>query len=115
MGVRIMHADISKMLEDAGIKITELYSGNFKTEWSPYKPLSDEAIGDMQDRLAADHTDFITGVANGRGNRASAEMKKSRFGEGRMFGVDKAASHGLVDKVQTAREFSDRYACGGSA
>jgi capsid assembly protease len=105
VGVRMMHADISKMLEDAGIKITELYSGNFKTEWSPYKPLSDEAIGDMQDRLAAAHTDFITGVANGRGNRASAEMKKSRFGEGRMFGADKAASHGLVDKVQTAREF----------
>jgi signal peptide peptidase SppA len=105
VGVRMMHADISKMLEDAGIKITELYSGNFKTEWSPYKPLSDEAIGDMNERLTAAHTDFITGVANGRGDRVSAEMRRSRFGEGRMFGADKAVSHGLVDKIQTGRNF----------
>ncbi|MGA2387508.1 MAG: S49 family peptidase [Candidatus Sulfotelmatobacter sp.] len=105
VGVRMMHADISKMLDNQGIKITELYSGKFKNEWSPFKPLSDDAVGDMQSRLAEAHNDFITGVANGRGNRASAEMKRSRFGEGRMFGADKAVSHGLVDKIQTGREF----------
>jgi signal peptide peptidase SppA len=105
VGVRMMHADISAMLEKEGIKVTELYSGNFKTEWSPFQPVSDEAKEDMQSRLMEAHNDFITGVANGRGNRASAEMKRSRFGEGRMFGADKAVSHGLVDKIQTSREF----------
>jgi signal peptide peptidase SppA len=105
VGVRMMHVDVSKMLEDAGYKVTELYSGNFKTEWSPFKPLSDDAIGDMQTRLSAAHNDFLTGVANGRGNRVSAEMRRTRMGEGRMFGADKAVSHGLVDKIQTGREF----------
>jgi signal peptide peptidase SppA len=105
VGVRMLHADISAMLEKDGIKVTELYSGDFKTEWSPFKPLSEEAIGDMQGRLLEAHTDFINAVANGRGNRATAEIKQNRFGEGRMFGANKAVSHGLVDKIQTGREF----------
>jgi signal peptide peptidase SppA len=105
VGVRMMHVDISKMLEDAGYKVTELYSGNFKTEWSPFKPLSEDAIGDMQARLSAAHNDFLTGIANGRGSRVSTEMRRNRMGEGRMFGADKAASHGLVDKIQSPRDF----------
>jgi len=105
VGVRMMHADISKMLEDQGIKVTELYSGNLKTEWSPFKALSEDAIGDMQTRLAATHTDFLNAVQSGRGDRVSAEMKGNRMGEGRMFGADAAASHGLVDKIQAPREF----------
>ena len=105
VGVRMMHVDISKMLEDAGYKVTELYSGNFKTEWSPFKPLSEDAIGDMQERLTAMHTEFLTGVASGRGDRVSTEMKGNRMGEGRMFGADASISHGLVDKIQTGREF----------
>jgi signal peptide peptidase SppA len=105
VGVRMMHADISQMLEKEGIKVTELSSGKFKTEWSPFQPVSDEAKEDMQSRLMEAHNDFITGVANGRGNRVSAEMRRTRMGEGRMFGADKAVSHGLVDKIQTGREF----------
>ena len=63
VGVRMMHLDVSKAMEDAGLKVTELYSGDFKTEWSPYKALSEEAIGDMQKRLTATHTDFLNAVA----------------------------------------------------
>jgi signal peptide peptidase SppA len=105
VGVRMMHEDISKMLEDSGIKITELYSGNFKTEWSPFKPLSEDAIGDMQTRLDEAHTEFLNAIASGRGERVSQDMRANRIGEGRMFGADKAVSHGLVDKIQTGREF----------
>ena len=105
VGVRMMHADISEALAKEGIKVTELYSGNFKTEWSPFKPLSEEAIGDMQTRLSAAHTDFLNAITSGRGSVVSAEMKANRMGEGRMFGADAAATHGLVDKIQTGREF----------
>src|ERR1700733_6918257 len=105
VGVRMAHTDLSKMMEDQGIKVTELYSGNFKTEWSPFKPLSEDAIGDMQSRLSAAHTDFLNAIHSGRGSVVSAEMRRTRMGEGRMFGADKAASHGLVDKIQTGREF----------
>lgn len=105
VGVRMSHMDMSKMLDDYGIKITELYSGDFKTEWSPYKPLSEDAKADMQPRLEAAHNDFISAVAGGRGARPSADIVSKRFGEGRMFSSGDAMKHGLVDSVQSAREF----------
>jgi signal peptide peptidase SppA len=105
VGVRMMHMDISKMLDDYGVKVTELHSGQYKTEWSPYKPLTDEAKADMQTRLDSIHRDFISAVATGRANRASAEMQDARYGEGRMFSASIALSSGLVDKVQSPRDF----------
>jgi signal peptide peptidase SppA len=105
VGVRMMHTDLSKMLDDMGVKITELSSGDFKTEWSPYKPLSEDAKADMQTRLSATHNDFIKAVAAGRAGRASVEVRRNRFGEGRMFTANDAMTHGLVDKVQSARDF----------
>jgi signal peptide peptidase SppA len=105
VGVRMMHADVSKMLDDAGIKITEMSSGDFKTEWSPYKPLSEEAKTDMQTKLSAMHNEFIKDVAAGRAGRASVEIRRNRFGEGRMFRSSEAMTHGLVDKIQSARDF----------
>jgi capsid assembly protease len=105
VGVRMMHADISKMMDDAGIKITELHAGKFKTEWTPFAPLSDDAKAHMQERLNNAHTDFIRAVAEGRGARASAGIRKARYGEGRMFTAQEAMGHGLADKVLSSREF----------
>jgi signal peptide peptidase SppA len=105
VGVRMMHADVSKMLEDYGVKITELYSGDYKTEFSPYAPLSDAAKENMQPRLEATHQTFINTVAAGRGNRASADLVAARFGEGRMFTADEALANGFADKIQAPRDF----------
>jgi signal peptide peptidase SppA len=105
VGVRMMHVDMSKALRDMGLKITELSSGDYKTEWSPYKPLSEEAIAYMQPQLDATHNDFVSAVARGRTGRASLEVRRSRFGEGRMFPAREALSHGLVDRLQSPHEF----------
>jgi len=105
VGVRMMHVDMSKMLDDAGFKITELSAGDFKTEWSPYKPLSKAAQDDMQVRILRTHTDFVNAVAAGRGRRASSSMVKSKYGGGRMFTGDEALKGGLVDRLQSPRSF----------
>lgn len=105
VGVRIMHADVSKMLDDAGIKITEMHAGKFKTEWSPFQPLTDDAKAHMQERLNSAHADFINAVAEGRGKRATADIAAARYGEGRMFTAQQAMGHGLADKVLSSREF----------
>jgi signal peptide peptidase SppA len=105
VGVRMMHMDVSKMLEDYGVKVTELYSGDFKTEWSPYKPLSEEAQADMKPRLAAAHQDFINAIDSTRAEKASADIRAARYGEGRMFGAPTALSNGMVDKIQSSRDF----------
>ena len=108
VGVRMMHVDISKMLEDNGFKVTELYEGKFKTEWSPFKPLSDEAAADMQGQLVTAHNDFIKAIAEGRGvapNKPSDEIANARYGEGRMFSAAQAMGHGLADAVQAPRDY----------
>lgn len=105
VGVRIMHADISKMLEDAGIKITEMHAGEFKTEWSPFQSLSDGAKENMQTRLNSVHGDFLNDVTKGRGSRAKADITAAQYGGGRMFSSSAAMRHGLADAVQTPREF----------
>lgn len=105
VGVRMMHMDISKNLEDAGIKVTELHSGKFKTEWSAFQPPTDAAREDMQARLTTLHNDFIKDVSAGRGYRARAATRASRFGEGRMFHAAQAVPMGLADAIQSPREF----------
>lgn len=105
VGVRMMHVDVSQALENAGYKITELYSGEHKTEWSPYKPLSEEAVSAMQPRLEATHKNFLNAVQAGRAERLSQEMRQNRMGEGRMFSGTDALNHGLVDRLQSSRDF----------
>lgn len=105
VGVRMMHVDVSKMLEDAGYKVTELASGNFKTEWSPFHALTDEAKADMQTRLDGVHEEFLTAVTAGLGVKASQEIRETRFGEGRMLTAKNALANGMVDRLQASREF----------
>jgi signal peptide peptidase SppA len=105
VGVRMMHVDVSKALQDAGLKVTELYSGDFKTEWSPYAPPTKAATADMQKKLTTAHNDFIKAVAEGRGSRSTTSIRNARYGEGRMFTAREALGHGLADAVQSQREF----------
>jgi signal peptide peptidase SppA len=108
VGVRMMHADVTKMLADQGIKVTELSSGDFKTEWSPFNPVTDEAKADMRERLEDVHNDFINAVAAGRGVRATADSRNSRFGEGRMLSAEAALRGGLVDRLESPHQFYKR-------
>ncbi len=108
VGVRMMHADITKMLADQGIKVTELSSGDFKTEWSPFNPVSEEARADMQSRLEDVHSDFVSAVAKGRGIRATSDSQRSRFGEGRMLSAQDALRGGLVDRLESPHQFYKR-------
>ncbi len=105
VGVRMLHMDISKMLDKAGVTPTEISAGAFKMEWSPFKPLTDEAKADMQDRLDEVHSQFVNALSKGRGLRASREMRLGKFGEGRMFSAKEALRHGLADAVQAPRAF----------
>jgi signal peptide peptidase SppA len=108
VGVRMMHTDVTKMLADQGIKVTELFSGDFKTEWSPFNPVTDEARADMQDRLEGVHSDFVNAVAKGRGVRATSDSQRSRFGEGRMLSAHDALRGGLVDRLESPHQFYKR-------
>ena len=104
VGVRVMHADFSGMLEEAGIKITELAAGDYKTEFSPFAPLTDEAKANAQQKLGTIYSQFLDAVTRGRGMRAAASAD-GKYGNGRMLQASEAMSAGLVDKLQAPRDF----------
>src|ERR1700733_14452139 len=53
VGVLDLHADISKALENAGVKLTAVTAGPHKAERAPFSPLADDAKAAMQSSVDA--------------------------------------------------------------
>jgi signal peptide peptidase SppA len=96
VGVLDLHADISKALENAGVKVTAVTAGEFKTERAPFTPLSDDARAHMQTGVNAWYGDFLSAIRRGRGARVSAT---SNYGGGRMLSAKEALREGLIDFI----------------
>ena len=96
VGVLDLHADISKALDVAGVKITAVTAGEHKTERAPFNALSDDAKAHMQTEVNRWYADFLSAIRRGRGARVSAD---SNFGAGRMLSSGAALAAGMVDFV----------------
>lgn len=94
IGVLDLHADVSKALDNAGVKLTAVTAGPHKTERAPFTPLSDGAKAHMQTEVNRWYGDFLSAIRRGRGARVSAN---SNFGGGRMLGAKAALKEGLID------------------
>ena len=70
IGVYMPHLDVSGWEEQQGVKTTLISAGKYKTERSPFEPLSDEAAAAMQDTVDKYYGMFTYGVAVGRGTSA---------------------------------------------
>jgi signal peptide peptidase SppA len=109
VGVLMVHADITKMLDKAGVKLTPISAGKYKTEFFPFTPLTEEAQKSAQEGIDALYGQFLSTIARGRGSRVTAEMKANNYGDGRMLSASDAYNGGLVDKVASVRElFKER-------
>lgn len=97
IGVWTMHADVSAALEKFGVNISLISAGKHKVDGNMFGPLSDDARDDIQAGVDRYYGEFLDGVAIGR--NVSKTTAKNDFGEGRMFGVDKAKSAGMIDGV----------------
>lgn len=98
VGVIDLHADISKMLEDAGIKLTAVTAGEHKAERAPFSTLTDGAKEHMQAGVDRWYGDFLSAIRRGRGTRVS---HTSNYGGGRMLSARDALREGLIDFVST--------------
>jgi len=96
VGVLDLHADISKALDNQGVKITAVIAGEHKVERAPFTPLSDAAKAHMQTGVDAWYGDFLCAIRRGRGVRAHAG---SNFGGGRMLSSRDALTAGMVDFI----------------
>lgn len=97
IGVVTMHADLSKKLEQDGIKVTLISSGKHKTDGSPTVPLDDSVRADMQARVDRRRDQFAEVVGAARGSRLPAA--KAMATEAQVYHGEDAVRAGLVDGI----------------
>ena len=99
VGVFASHEDVSKMYDQAGLKVSLISAGKFKTEGNPYEPLSDDARQALQGQVN-DYYDLFT-KAVARGRNTDQKTVNAGFGEGRMVLAQQAVKENMADRVAT--------------
>ena len=99
LGVFSAHEDVSKQLEQEGVKVTLISAGEYKTEGNPFEPLTDEARAEAKRMVDTYYKAFVGGVAKGRGVAMGAV--EADFGQGRSVLAKEAVKRGMADRVGT--------------
>lgn len=95
IGVIAMHVDMSKMLDDAGIKVTLIYESKHKADGNPYEPLAEDVRVEIEAGIKKSYNNFVGLVAKNRG----IDEKKVRETESRTYRADDAITLGLIDAI----------------
>lgn len=100
IGVISMHVDMSKLLDDIGIKVTLITAGEHKAAGNPFEELSAETRAEIQADVDATRDVFVSTVARNRG----LDEKVVRDTEARCYSAQDALDLGLIDAVATPTE-----------
>ncbi len=100
IGIIARHFDYSKMLAKAGIDVTTVFAGDRKNDFSPYEPLSKEALARLDAEVQRLYSEFVDWVADHRGIKTSAV----RATEAGLFAAADAIKRGLADEIGTVRD-----------
>jgi capsid assembly protease len=105
IGVVVLHADMSGQLDQDGVRVTLVHSGQHKVDGNPYQPLPEAVRDDIQREIDVLRFLFAETVAAGRAGRLSQEAALAT--EAATYrGVDAVAA-GLADEVtDLARGFA---------
>jgi signal peptide peptidase SppA len=105
IGVVVMHADLSGQLDQDGVRVTLIHSGQHKVEGNPYQPLPESVRDDIQREIDVLRFLFAETVAAGRGDRLSQDAAFAT--EAATFRGKDAVAVGLADEVtDLARGFA---------
>jgi capsid assembly protease len=97
IGVVVMHADLSGQLDQDGVRVTLIHSGQHKVDGNPYEPLPEHVRDDIQREIDVLRFLFAETVAAGRAGRLSQDAALAT--EAATYrGVDAVAA-GLADEV----------------
>lgn len=103
IGVYAMHIDYSVALEKGGVSVSLIHAGKYKVEGNPYRPLDEEARGELQRSVDEYYEMFVAAVRRGRGDISSDVM------QGRMYSAERARRYKLADRVATLDETIARF------
>lgn len=95
IGIIAAHVDLSKALDNEGLKITTFFRGDRKNDLSPYEPFTDAAAAALNHRLDELYALFVDSVARNRGMKA-ATVRDTQAG---VYMGAKAITAGLADKL----------------
>lgn len=96
IGVYSMHMDISKALENFGVKIQFIYAGDHKVDGNMFEPLPDDVRADIQAGVDESYSEFTQLVANHRGMDVQAVIDT----QARVFSANDALRLGLIDAIE---------------
>ena len=113
IGVVVMHADLSGQLDQDGLRVTLVHSGQHKIDGNPYAPLPEAVRDDIQREIDVLRFLFAETVAAGRAGRLS--QKAALATEAATYRGAEAVTAGLADEVtDLARGFAAfRQSLGG--
>jgi signal peptide peptidase SppA len=97
IGVVVMHADLSGQLDQDGVRVTLIHSGQHKVDGNPYEPLPENVRDDIQREIDVLRFLFAETVAAGRAGRLSQEAALAT--EAATFRGTDAVAAGLADEV----------------
>lgn len=100
IGVVAMHASYKKMLENEGISVTFIKAGEHKVDGNAYEDLTDSVKADMQKRIDATYTEFVSLVATNRSLAVDDVVKT----QAACYTAQEAKSMGLIDEVMSVEE-----------
>ena len=102
LGVLVAHEDVSKMLEQMGVKVTLIHAGRHKVDGHPFAALPEDMHARWQAEINEVRDEFVAAVARGR--RTSQRGVREKHGEGLMYSAKDAVKLGLADRIGTFEE-----------
>ena len=99
IGVYTIHADVSRMLENAGVHVSIIKAGANKAEGAPFAPLSATDRANIQARIDDYYQQFVGAVAAHRG--VTPAQVQAGYGAGSVLNARPAFGAGLIDRVAT--------------
>ena len=97
IGVVVLHADLSGQLDQDGVRVTLIHSGQHKVDGNPYQPLPEGVQGDIQREIDVLRFLFAETVAAGRSGKFSHEAALAT--EAATYRGADAVAAGLADEV----------------
>lgn len=97
VGVITMHVDMSKLLDEWGIKVSLIYEAEHKADGNPFEPLPDSVRAEVQARIHTSYERFVAVAAENLG----IDAKIIRDTKSRTYGAEEALKLGLIHAIES--------------
>ena len=107
VGVYAVHVSKKEAMKQAGIKVTLISAGRYKTEGNPYDDMDEEGAAYAQVGVDETYSKFVATLSRNRHEVSKADVR-AKFGEGRMVSADAALAAKMIDQVCTFESLMQR-------